>query len=242
MLDQSSATGIGFVDLVSQSALPDDWDIADLAVNDGSGSTASYSIKDDADVLITALQTTQGARDLAQGADSVEIYGVSFQDALTLNSDGFSSNIAGVNLSIRLLDPLDNPSSTLSVAEATAVNNASVINKLATYDIRDDFDNIDTTATIMGNATQVVATNIDSLDDMRAAFNDTVISSFEFSQSFVDGGGLNNISVADSFYCLINIFFFLFNPNPVSPMFFRNCSRCSCSDKWIQNNITWIRT
>ena len=55
MLDQSSATGIGFVDLVSQSALPDDWDIADLAVNDGSGSTASYSIKDDADVLITDL-------------------------------------------------------------------------------------------------------------------------------------------------------------------------------------------
>ena len=49
----------------------------------------------------------------------------------------------------------------------------------------------------MGNATQVVATNIDSLEDMRAAFNNAGISSFEFSQSFVDGGGLNNISVVD---------------------------------------------
>ena len=123
--------------------------------------------------------------------------GFLFKMLLRLTQTGLVQILTGVDLSIRLLDPLDNPSTTLSVTEATAVNNASVINPLASYDIRDDFDNIDTTAAIMGNATQVVATNIDSLDDMRAAFNDTGISSFEFSQSFVDGGGLNNISVAD---------------------------------------------
>ena len=59
----------------------------------------------------------------------------------------------------------------------------------------------------MGNATQVVATNIDSLEDMRSAFNNAGISSFEFTHSLnvgtehanlqAESNFLSNISVAD---------------------------------------------